>query len=74
MNSNAPSRPAIGGTPLETARLRRRNLRFMLLLVAGLVVATLLCAAYIYWFGGANKPAMKPYHSVHTATETIDAA
>lgn len=43
--------------------IKRRNRRIAYIIVAFLVTMTLLCAAYIKWWGGANMGPMAPYHS-----------
>jgi hypothetical protein len=50
--------------------LRRRNRRVGILLAVIFLVLVLLCGAYIHWYGGTNKPPMKPYHVGRILTDS----
>ena len=51
----------------ERTPLRRRNRRLAITLAIVFVALVLMCVAYIAWFGGSNKPPMRPYHSLESA-------
>ena len=61
-------------TSTKSPQLRRRNRRTALMLFTALIVATVLCAIWIAFFGGLNKGQLKPYHSsVHTLVVRVPA-
>ncbi|HVK40702.1 MAG TPA: hypothetical protein VNA88_19370 [Candidatus Kapabacteria bacterium] len=67
----ASTSPRNGTRPVPGPReLRRRNRRVGILLAVAFVTLVALCAAYIYWYGGSNKPPMKPFHVSRTAIES----
>lgn len=66
--------PALDPMVARDATLRQRNRRVGLALAIAFIALVLLCAAYIGFLGGANKPPMKPFHVERTTTESISIA
>lgn len=50
------------GRRYDASEVRRRNRRVAIILAVVFVALVAICAAYIAFLGGSNKPPMKPFH------------